>query len=207
VTGQGNGPATVQISVTGNMQFDPPLGLQASGTWLILNLTNGTAAGNVFVNALDVSYTVPGSTNLFGTINGVTGGPAAAVAAIQPSINANYLFNGCVIAAATCVLPQAPPPPPVTPTPVPPEVVALPNGAVPTPVAPNVTPLTPEVFTLSNDAVTSALGGLYSFLPGSPPPLIDLPNLVLVVAPMLPAPPRQLTDPDVVPPNISYLDY
>ena len=66
---------------------------------------------------------------------------------------------------------------------------------------------TPEVFTLSNDAVTSALGGLFPFLPGSPPPLIDLPNLVLVVAPMLPAPPRQLTDPDVVPPNISYLDY
>jgi hypothetical protein len=70
-----------------------------------------------------------------------------------------------------------------------------------------VTPPTPTVFTLSNDAVTSALGGLFSFLPGSPPPLIELPNLVLVVAPMLPAPPRQLTDPDVVPPNISYLDY
>ncbi len=193
VIGQGGGPATLQISVTGNMQFDPPLGLQATGTWLILNLTNGTAAGNVFVNALDVSFTVPGGTNLFGTINGVLGGPAAAIAAIQPSINVNYLFNGCIIAAATCQLP-IPPAAPAPPVAIPPAIV---------------TPPAPEVFALSNDAVTSALGGLYwsSFLPGSPPPLIDLPNLVLVVAPMLPAPPRQLTDPDVVPPNISYLDY
>jgi hypothetical protein len=60
---------------------------------------------------------------------------------------------------------------------------------------------------LSNAAVTSALGGLSQFLPGTPPPLIDLPNLVLVVMPMLPAPPRNLTDPDVVPPNVTYLDY
>jgi filamentous hemagglutinin family protein len=194
VTGQAGGPSTLQISVTGNMQFDPPLGLQAIGTWLILNLTNGTAAGNVFVNALDVSYTVPGSTNLFGIINGISGGPAASVASIQPSINVNYLFNGCVIAAATCQLP-IPPIPPIIPPVAPAAVPAI------------VTPPTPTVFTLSNDAVTSALGGLFSFLPGSPTPLIELPNLVLVVAPMLPAPPRQLTDPDVVPPNISYLDY
>ncbi len=171
VTGRGGGPATLQISVTGNMQFDPPLGLQATGTWLILDLTNGTAAGNVFVNALDVSYTVPGGTNLFGTINGVSGGPAAGIASIQPAINANYLFNRCIIATATCQ------------------------------------PATQAVFRLPNEAITSALGGLYPFLPGSPPPLVGLPNLVLVVAPMLPAPPRQLTDPDVVPPNISYLDY
>ncbi len=118
VTGQGGGPATVQISVTGNMQFDPPLGLEATGTWLILDLTNGTAGGNVFVNALDVSYTVPGSTNLFGTINDVLGGPAAAIASIQPSINVNYLFNGCVIAAATCQLLTSPPP---APPPAPPQ--------------------------------------------------------------------------------------
>jgi hypothetical protein len=40
------------------------------------------------------------------------------------------------------------------------------------------------------------------------PPLIGLSSLVLVAVPMLPAPPRpQLTDPDVVPPNITYLDY
>ncbi len=204
VIGQGGGPATVQISVAGNMQFDPPLGLEATGTWLILDLTNGTAGGNVFVNALDVSYTVPGSTNLFGTINDVLGGPAAAIASIQPSIDVNYLFNGCVIAAATCqLLTSPPPPPPLAPPPTPTPPVAL---APPNPPA-IVTPPPSEVFTLSNEAVTSALGGLFSFLPGSPPPLIELPNLVLVVAPMLPAPPRQLTDPDVVPPNISYLDY
>ena len=79
VVGQGGGPATLQISIAGNAQFDPPLGLQGPSAWLILNLTTGTAAGNVFVNALDVSYTTPGSTNLTGTIAGINGGPAAAV--------------------------------------------------------------------------------------------------------------------------------
>ena len=85
VVGQGGGPATLQISITGNARFDPPLGLQAPSTWLILNLTNGTAAGNVFVSALDVSYTTPGSTNLTGTIAGINGGPAAAVGNIAPA--------------------------------------------------------------------------------------------------------------------------
>jgi hypothetical protein len=157
----------LQIAVTGNMQFDPPLGLQATGTWLILNLTNGTASGNVFANALDVSYTTPGGTNLHGSIQGKTGGDAAAAGFIQPAVNANYLFNGCVIGATVC-----------------------------------------QPFGLPDSSLTSALGGLYHpFLPGAPPTVIGLQGLVLVALPMLPASPRQLTDPDVVPPNISYLDY
>jgi hypothetical protein len=149
------------------MQFDPPLGLLATGTWLVLNLTNGTAAGDVFVNALDVAYTTPGATNLRGSIQGKTGGDAAAAGFIQPAVNANYLFNGCVIGAKVC-----------------------------------------QPFGLPDNVLTSALGGLYHpYLPGAPPAVIGLQGLVLVAMPMLPASPRQLTDPDVVPPNISYLDY
>jgi filamentous hemagglutinin family protein len=181
VAGQGGGPATLQISVTGNADFDPPLGLLGTNTWLILNLTNGAATGNVFVNALDVTYTVPGGTNLLGTIAGITGGPAAAAGNIQPAINSNYLFNGCIIAAPVCQpSPPSPPPAPPPPTPRP---------------------------RLSDSQITSALGGIYPFLPGSPPDLVTLPHLVLVAIPLLHSQPPQLTDTDVVPPNITYLDY
>ena len=175
LAGQGGGPATLQIAVTGNMQFDPPLDLQAANGWLILNLTNGTAAGTMFVNALDVWSTVPGGTNLLGTIGGITGGAAASAGFIQPAINGNYLFNGCEIEAATCH----------------PLVVTTPP----------IVPVLPE------DAQTSVLGGLYPFLQSGPPPLIGLPNIVVLAVPLLPAPPRRLTNPDVVPPNISYVDY
>ncbi len=51
------------------------------------------------------------------------------------------------------------------------------------------------------------LGGLTPFLPGVPPPTLTLPTLNLVALPALPAPPGRLTDPDVVPPNISNQDY
>ncbi len=206
--GPSGAAATLQISVTGNVLFDPPTGLQATNSWLILSLTNGTATGNVFVNALDVLYAAPGGTTLLGTIAGITGGPAAAAGFIQPAVNVNYLFNGCIIASAACSLPVTPivpvtPTGPVTPsTPITP---ALPVSG-PSPPTPPTTTATPVVV-ISNDDQTSALGGLYPFLPGSPPPLINLPNLVLVSLPMLPAPAPQLTDPDVVPPNISYLDY
>jgi hypothetical protein len=43
-----------------------------------------------------------GSADLFGTVAGVAGPPAAALAAITPAINAAYLLNNCVIAAASC---------------------------------------------------------------------------------------------------------
>ena len=107
VQGVAGGPATLQIATQFATQFDPPAGLQAPATWLILNLGAGSATGNVFVNALDVSYTIPGSANLTGTIAGITGGPAAATGFIQPAVNTNYVFNGCVIASASC-LPTAP---------------------------------------------------------------------------------------------------
>jgi hypothetical protein len=165
VSGQGGGPATLQISTTGRDQFDPPLGLQATGAWLILDLANGTAAGDVFVNALDVTYTAPGGTDLFGTIGGVVGGRAASLGFIRPAINTNYLFNGCVIAAAVCTT------------------------------------------TSLNTGLTATLGAIYPLISITPPALTNLPDLVLVALPMLQPQPPQLTDPDVVPPNITYQDY
>jgi hypothetical protein len=56
--------------------------------------------------------------------------------------------------------------------------------------------------------LTAALGGLYDeFLSSGPPPLISSSKLVLVALPTLPGSLRRMTDSDVVPPNISYLDY
>jgi hypothetical protein len=131
VTGAAGGPATLQVSVTGNIGFDPPAGLAATGAWLILNLTNGAATGSVFVKALDVSYTTPGSANLFGTINGVAGPNAALAGNITPAVSPDYLFNGCKIGAVTCTLPPPPPPPPKVAVPhLPGEPVPLPNLAL-----------------------------------------------------------------------------
>jgi hypothetical protein len=171
VLGQGGGGSNLRISTNGSQTFDQVNGLQASATSLTLDLNSGFATGNVFVGALDVTYSVPGSANLSGTIAGITGGVAALVGTIQPSVNVNYLFNGCVIAAPICHPPPPPPPP------------------------------------LPDNAITSALGGIYPFLPGSPPDLATLPHLALVAIPLLRSQPPQLTDTDVVPPNITYLDY
>jgi hypothetical protein len=62
---------------------------------------------------------------------------------------------------------------------------------------------------LSASQITSVLGGLvaYGLLPTDLPPLPVLPELVVIALPSLPAPPKQLTNPDVVPPNISVQDY
>ena len=165
VLGQGGGPATLQISTTGIQQFDPPLGLLATGATLILDLHGGFAAGAVFVNALDVRFTTPGGTNLTGTIGGIVGGPAAAAGHIQPAVNSAYLFNGCIIGAPTC----------------------------------GTTPL--------NAGLTATLGAIEPLVALAPPTLTSVPGLILVALPMLQARPPQLTDPDVVPPNITYLDY
>jgi len=163
VLGTSGGPATLQIATTGNMQFDPPLGLAASTTWLILNTNAGTANGDVYIKALDVTYTRPGRVNLFGTINGVAGGVAASLGYIQPGIDPRYLFNGCVIAAAVCTPPT---------------------------VSQNVT-----------------LGGLQGFLPSTPSPTPVLGQLASLQFLTLPQQPGDWVDPDVVPPNISFVDY
>jgi len=218
-------PATVQISVTGNIQFDPPLGLNASSTWLILNLTNGTAAGNVAVSALDLSYTVPGSASLLGSIGGVSSGSAATFASILPAVNNNYTFNSCVIASAVCQ-PATPggtspgggatpgsgtsPGGATTPggTTTPGGITTSPGGTTtPGQTTTGQTPPSQSLDDQSPQFQTAGLAGLTPFLPGQPEPQLVLPNLVVIAVPMLPAPARQLTDPDVMPPNISFLDY
>jgi hypothetical protein len=187
VQGHGGSPATLQISTVGTVLFDPSLGLQAPGTWLILSLSNGMSGGNVFVSALDVTYTTPNSTNLFGTIAGITGGHAAAVGAIQPAVNNAYLFNSCVIGAAVC-----------TNTPVTPPII---------PTAPPIIPTAPVAVTPLNVGLTATLGAIEPLVTVPPPMLTAVPGMTLVALPMLQVRPPQLTDPDVVPPNISYLDY
>jgi filamentous hemagglutinin family protein len=102
INGMTGGLSTLQISVTGNATFDPNAGLSGSGTWLLLGLTNGTAAGNVTVSALDVSYSQPGAANLSGIINGAAGTIAAGLGHIQPVPDTHYLFNGCEIGIAAC---------------------------------------------------------------------------------------------------------
>jgi hypothetical protein len=52
-----------------------------------------------------------------------------------------------------------------------------------------------------------ATGPLYPVLPDPLPPLATLTPLVLLAYPLWPAGGEALTDPDVVPPNISYVDY
>ena len=50
-----------------------------------------------------MTYNTPGGTNLFGTIDGISGKQAAASGFIQPSVNGAYLFNGCEIGAVACL--------------------------------------------------------------------------------------------------------
>ncbi len=175
LSGQGGGPATLQISTTGTAQFDPPFGLQANNGWLILNLGAGTAAGSVYVNALNVTYSGPGGADLFGAVGGITGPAAAAFGFNQPAINPSYTFNGCEIGTLACTV--------------------------------GTSVWVPPIFL--------SAGGML-------PPPIGLPPFVLLAEPLLPppacalpgpgaAPPGgsgcALTDPDVVPPNVSYVDY
>ncbi len=184
LTALGNAKSTLEISVSNSAQFDPPLGLQASNGWLILNLGAGTAGGNVFVNALNVTYGGPGGANLFGSIDGIAGRRAAASGFIQPAVNANYTFNGCEIGALACLggsLGQQ-------------QGGGLGLGSV--------YPLLPE-------ALPPLLGLPTLVLLAVPPlatPACELtdPN---VVPPNAPQPNCALTDPDVVPPNVSYVDY
>ncbi len=67
----------------------------------------------------------------------------------------------------------------------------------------------PIAVTLTDPLIASVIGGLVvlRFVPTGLPPAMVLPDLVLLALPSLAAPPRQLTNPDVVPPNVSVLDY
>ncbi|MBV8156190.1 MAG: hypothetical protein JO278_00950, partial [Dyella sp.] len=75
--------------------------LQAPQSDIILASPGGTLLGDLFARNLLVIGTT-GSSNLFGSIQGVSTPGAAALGQIEPAINGNYLFNGCVIASPVC---------------------------------------------------------------------------------------------------------
>lgn len=58
-----------------------------------------------------------------------------------------------------------------------------------------------------NTGLTATLGAIYPLLSLAPAAVTGLPKLSLIALPMLTPRPPQLTDPDVVPPNITFLDY
>jgi filamentous hemagglutinin family protein len=130
---------TMQIGVTGNIAFDAKVGLQDTNGWLILTLTDGTATGDIFVRALDVSYTTPGAAVLTGRIDGVSGQGAAALANIVPATNLDFTFNGCTIGTVTCTI--VTPPPPIVPV--------VQNMQAPSPALGNLA-LVPLLYSLQN---------------------------------------------------------
>ena len=107
VLGTSGGPSVLRINASGsaNITFDPLAGLQGANTWLILDIGSGMVTGQIHVRDLDVIHNgVAGSTNLTGTVAGLTGPAAAGAAGIQPGTNANFRFNSCPISSVNCVL-------------------------------------------------------------------------------------------------------
>ncbi len=92
-------------SPTDTLQFNTGGGLQAPGTWLILNIANGRASGLINVAALDFLFSPPpGQAALSGLVNNLAGNAAAAASFISPQSNANFRINGCPIHSVNCVL-------------------------------------------------------------------------------------------------------
>ena len=92
--------ATVRIDVPGAAAI-LLADLAAPGADIVLASPAGSLLGNLFADNLLVIGTF-GSSNLFGSIRGVTTPAAAALGQIEPAVNRAYLFNGCVIASPTC---------------------------------------------------------------------------------------------------------
>ena len=82
------------------MQF---ANLSAPNSVVLLFADQGAVTGTMSVAQLGLSGT-GGSANLQGSINGVTGPTAALFGVREPGPEATYLFNDCIIAAATCVV-------------------------------------------------------------------------------------------------------
>ena len=103
---QGN-PNIVRVTVpgNGNITFSQSGGLTGNSSWLILDIGTGQATGGIFVRNLDVIRSgTSGSTNLAGTVNGISGAAAAGAANIGPSGSADFRFNSCPIHSVNCVL-------------------------------------------------------------------------------------------------------
>jgi filamentous hemagglutinin family protein len=199
LSGLGGTPATLRLELPATGGSVSLAGLEAAGANLVLGLGSGTASGSVAAGSLLV-IGAGGSAALTGSVAGV-GGPAAALrAAIQPASATAYTFNGCEIAAPDCggSGPFTYRPPPV--------IITLPSAQVTVVGSVPTEPQQVSVGVPVTLAPTDALASL-QLVPGGLPPVSVLPKLVVVALPSLAAPPRQLTDPDVVPPNVSVLDY
>jgi filamentous hemagglutinin family protein len=166
VTGLNSGPATMEISVTGNIGFDPPKGLAGPATWLILDLTNGSATGQVFIDALDVIYTVPGRASLTGAISNVGGMGAAKLGFIHPLANELYTFNGCEITfACSTPSPGGGGPSPITSTPT-----ITPTGPItPTPIVTTPTIVSTPTIVPTSPGTPGGPGSSPTGGPGSSP--------------------------------------
>jgi hypothetical protein len=82
------------------MQF---ANLLAQNSVVLLFADQGAVSGTVNVKQLGLSGT-GGGADLRGSIDGVTGPTAALLGIREPGPEASYLFNNCIIAAATCVV-------------------------------------------------------------------------------------------------------
>jgi filamentous hemagglutinin family protein len=106
VLGAGGGLSQLVVRLTnpgGTVDF---ANFQNPLTQLYLDLGTGFAAGQIAVDALQVQYVVPGTTqtiDLSGTVNGQSGSTAASASFILPLQKENYQVNGCPIESANCV--------------------------------------------------------------------------------------------------------
>jgi hypothetical protein len=114
VSGINGGPSIVRIDAYqgGSVSLGVNgVGLIGPTTWLIIDLhgpsTLSTVPGVVNIGALDMVYApgaAGGSTTLFGTIDGVSGQPAAGLAFIHPAADSRFQFNSCAIGTVNCVV-------------------------------------------------------------------------------------------------------
>ncbi|MGH7086816.1 MAG: beta strand repeat-containing protein, partial [Acetobacteraceae bacterium] len=97
----GGGGATLRIQLPAEGGAANFTNLLAGGANLVLALGPGAASGTLAAGGLLIIGT-GGSANLLGSVAGIAGSAAARTARILPSVNANYLFNGCVIQSTVC---------------------------------------------------------------------------------------------------------
>jgi hypothetical protein len=184
----GSAPVVRIVLPDGTMTF---AGLSANGIALVLDAPTASITGTMSAGALSVIGT-DGSAALRGSVAGDTTGNAASIARITPRPDQAYTFNGCEIGVAVCA------------TPVVLQGVTASSGPL-----------------IDRQLLLTALPPLLELRPATPillpfpappppPRVVDrgsrAPGGRLTGHDHL-APPRQLTDPDVVPPNISERDY
>jgi hypothetical protein len=90
-------------------------GLQAPNSTVLIFADSGVVNGAMNVGQLGLSG-AGAIADLNGSIGGVTGSEAALSGSRSPAPDPAYLFNGCIIAAASCGPPASPPSPPPTTT-------------------------------------------------------------------------------------------